>query len=172
MKRLIIYFAISLTFISCGLNDKKITQAEFERLFTHDSIVSINLNNNDNVARIWVKPINEKHKVYILPIESTESFDNSFNQLRVRLDAQNIRPSYCVSRSSGPEWPMFIIPFIYLLFLLSSLILFLIAVIDVLKNRFETATDKLIWFLVILFVPLIGPILYFTIGRKQKVKKE
>jgi len=171
MKQLIIYFAISLTFISCGLNDKKITQAEFERLFAHDSIISINLNNNDNVARIWVKSLNEKHKDYILPIESAESFEISFKKLRDRLDAQKIFSSYNISRSSGPEWPMYIIPFIYLLFLLGSLILFLIAVIDVLKNRFETATDKLIWFLVILFVPLIGPILYFTIGRKQKVMK-
>ena len=38
MKRFLIYFTIALGFISCGLSDKKITQTEFERLFTHDSI--------------------------------------------------------------------------------------------------------------------------------------
>jgi hypothetical protein len=171
MKQLIIYFAISLIFISCGLNEKKITQVEFERLFTHDSIQSISLLNNDKVARIRIKRFSGKNKMYILPIESPESFEISFNKLKSNLNAQHIFSSYSLSSSSGSDWPMYIIPFIYLLFLLSLLILFLIAVIDVLKSRFETATDKLIWFLVILFVPLIGPILYFNIGRKQKVMK-
>lgn len=171
MKRFILYFTITLGFLSCGLSDKKITQTEFERLFAHDSIQSINLHNNDKVARIGIKPFSEKNKTYILPIESRESFEKTFTKLRDKLDAQHIHPSYNVSISSGPEWPMYI-PFIYLILCLSQLMLFLFTVIDILKNRFETATDKLIWFFVIFLVPIIGPILYVTIGRKQKLPKE
>ncbi|MFD2588384.1 PLDc N-terminal domain-containing protein [Croceitalea marina] len=29
--------------------------------------------------------------------------------------------------------------------------------------------DKLIWFLVVLFIPLVGSILYIFIGRKQRL---
>ena len=44
----------------------------------------------------------------------------------------------------------------------------LIAFIDILKNEF-TDNNKLIWILVILLVPFVGPITYFIIGRKQKI---
>jgi ATP-dependent Zn protease len=171
MKRFILYFSIALGFLSCGSTDKKITQAEFERLYAHDSIQSINLRYNDKVARMRIKPFSEKSKTYALPIESVESFQKTFAKLRDKLDAQNIRPSYCIVGSSVPDRFMFI-PFIYLIIFLSQLILFLFTVIDILKNRFETATDKLIWFLVVFLLPIIGPILYITIGRKQKLLKQ
>lgn len=45
----------------------------------------------------------------------------------------------------------------------------IIALIDILKNKFEE-NNKLVWVLVVLFFNLIGAILYFTIGRKQKIK--
>lgn len=171
MKRFILYFTITLVFLSCGLNDKKITQAEFERLFAHDSIESINVNANVKEANIRIRPLQENNKTYILPIESVGSFQISFEKLRNTLGNKNTLTSYCIVESSGPEWPSYL-PLILPLLFLGALILFLIAVIDVLKNRFETATDKLIWILVIIFVPLIGPILYVTIGRKQKLPKE
>ncbi len=46
---------------------------------------------------------------------------------------------------------------------------FIFAFIDILKNEF-TGNNKLIWVIVVLFVPLIGSIAYFFIGTKQKVK--
>lgn len=44
----------------------------------------------------------------------------------------------------------------------------IIALVDVLKNEFKD-NNKLIWILVILFTWYLGAILYFFIGRKQKV---
>lgn len=166
MKRFLIYFTIAIGFISCGLNDKKITQTEFERLFTHDSIKQIDLNTHVKEARIRIKSFHESNKTYILPIESVESFDSSFNKLKNTLRAQNIHSSYTMLKTSGSDWPMYLPP----LFFLFTLILFLMTVIDVLKNKFETATDKLIWFLVVFLIPIIGPILYAFIGRKQKLR--
>ena len=46
----------------------------------------------------------------------------------------------------------------------------IIALIDILKNEFE-GNNKIIWVLVVLFLSLIGAILYYFIGRKQKIKK-
>lgn len=45
----------------------------------------------------------------------------------------------------------------------------IVALIDLLRSRFSS-NDKLLWVLVVLFVPVVGAILYFVIGRKQKIK--
>jgi len=49
-------------------------------------------------------------------------------------------------------------------------VLWLIALIDILRNSFAGENEKLIWILAILFVPIVGAVLYFTIGRKRRVK--
>ncbi len=45
----------------------------------------------------------------------------------------------------------------------------IIALIDILKNKFES-NNKIVWVLVVLFLNIIGAILYFTIGRNQRIK--
>jgi 4-amino-4-deoxy-L-arabinose transferase-like glycosyltransferase len=65
-------------------------------------------------------------------------------------------------------------PFLMKVILISMLLAFiptLIALIDILKSKFNQ-NDKLVWILVVLFFNLIGAIIYFTIGRKQKIKLE
>lgn len=49
------------------------------------------------------------------------------------------------------------------------LIIPIIALVDVLKSEF-TGNNKLIWVLVILLSWIIGAILYFFIGRNQKIQ--
>ena len=44
----------------------------------------------------------------------------------------------------------------------------LFALIDILRNEF-TGNNKIIWVLVILFIPLFGTLLYLIIGRKQRI---
>lgn len=58
------------------------------------------------------------------------------------------------------------------LFLIIPLFVFLlplIALVDILKSKFE-ANNKIIWVIVVIFFPAIGTILYFLIGRNQKIK--
>ncbi|WP_407944223.1 MULTISPECIES: PLD nuclease N-terminal domain-containing protein [Marinifilum] len=50
------------------------------------------------------------------------------------------------------------------------LLLPLFALIDIVRNEF-TNTNKLIWILIVLFFPFLGPILYFIFGLKQKTRK-
>ncbi len=47
----------------------------------------------------------------------------------------------------------------------------IVALIDILKSEFE-GNNKLIWVLVVLLSWIIGAIIYFFIGRKQKVHNE
>ena len=67
--------------------------------------------------------------------------------------------------SSGELMLIFLIAISGLIFLGLALI----ALLDVLRNEF-TGNNKLIWVLVILFLQPIGAILYFIIGRQNKIK--
>lgn len=64
----------------------------------------------------------------------------------------------------GPQEINIILMLIPLVFLLP-----LIALISVLKNQFE-GNDKIIWVIVILFLPFLGAILYFALGRSKRIK--
>jgi drug/metabolite transporter (DMT)-like permease len=63
----------------------------------------------------------------------------------------------------------FIRPLFILLVILSVVVLPLIALIDILRSEFKR-NDKIIWVLVVILSNLIGTLLYFMIGAKQKVK--
>lgn len=60
----------------------------------------------------------------------------------------------------------FIIVFI---FILLPSIFWIIALIDILKSDFRDTNGKIIWALVVIFLPVIGSILYFLIGKSQKI---
>jgi hypothetical protein len=45
----------------------------------------------------------------------------------------------------------------------------LICLIDILRNEF-TGHNKIIWFILVLFLPLVGSILYLFIGIDQKIR--
>ncbi len=53
--------------------------------------------------------------------------------------------------------------------LLVGLLLPILALLSILKSEFKD-NDKLIWVLVVLFIPVIGSIIYFTKGKKSKLK--
>ena len=44
-----------------------------------------------------------------------------------------------------------------------------LALIDILKSEFK-GNNKVVWLLVVLFTNFFGAILYFIIGRSQKIK--
>jgi hypothetical protein len=57
---------------------------------------------------------------------------------------------------------------IILFVIIFVIIIPLAALINILTNQFR-GNDKIIWVLVVLFIPVIGSILYFLIGRKNRI---
>jgi phosphotransferase system glucose/maltose/N-acetylglucosamine-specific IIC component len=57
------------------------------------------------------------------------------------------------------------------LFFLICIGLYLYTLIDILKCEFTNSIDKLVWLIAVIFLPILGIVLYFFIGRKQKIKK-
>ncbi|TKI53391.1 PLDc_N domain-containing protein [Lysinibacillus mangiferihumi] len=56
-------------------------------------------------------------------------------------------------------------------FMMVGFILILVALIDLYRHR-EVRTNVVLWTIIILFFNTIGPILYFTIGRKGAIHHE
>jgi len=57
-----------------------------------------------------------------------------------------------------------------LLIIISGLIaLPVFALIDIVRSDFKESNTKIMWVLIVLLLPLLGSIMYFTIGRSQKV---
>ena len=60
--------------------------------------------------------------------------------------------------------------FFAIMFALFTLVITIVALIDILGNDFKD-NDKLIWVLVVIFLGILGAILYFAMGQKQKLPK-
>lgn len=58
--------------------------------------------------------------------------------------------------------------FVILFIILFVILLPVIAVIDIVRSKFE-GNLQLIWVLIVVFFSFIGSILYFFIGRDQKI---
>ena len=57
-----------------------------------------------------------------------------------------------------------------ILFIIVFIVLFpLIALISVLTSEFQ-GNDKIMWVLIIIFLPFLGSLLYFLIGRNRRIR--
>jgi len=64
-----------------------------------------------------------------------------------------------------------IVMLIGLLIPVLAIALLIWTLVDILKSEF-TGSNKIIWVIVVLLLPLLGSILYFAIGTKQKITKQ
>ena len=58
--------------------------------------------------------------------------------------------------------------FIWIIALLFGFIIPIMALVNILKSKFE-GNNKLIWVIIVVFLNFIGAVLYYTIGRKQRI---
>lgn len=61
-------------------------------------------------------------------------------------------------------------PGVWELVILIPFLLWLWVLIDILKSNFVNSSNKIIWLLAVIFLPFFGVILYFFMGKGQKVK--
>ncbi|SOD91986.1 PLDc N-terminal domain-containing protein [Spirosoma fluviale] len=58
----------------------------------------------------------------------------------------------------------------FILGVLAFLLVFpIVALVDVVRSDFRGPNDKVIWVIIIVFLNLIGALLYIFIGRKQRI---
>jgi len=51
-----------------------------------------------------------------------------------------------------------------------GLAIYVYTIYDVVRSKFGGPNDKLVWVLVVLFLPLIGTILWFLMGKKSVLR--
>ena len=49
--------------------------------------------------------------------------------------------------------------------------LWIYCLVDIFKHQFPN-NEKTIWFLVVLLLPMVGPLFYFLFGRKNRILKD
>lgn len=52
---------------------------------------------------------------------------------------------------------------------LLCLALWIFALVDIVQSRFRQDTTRIVWILIVIFLPVIGTILYYLIGREQRL---
>ncbi len=50
-----------------------------------------------------------------------------------------------------------------------AILLPLVALIDILTHEF-TGSNKIVWVIIVIFFPIMGALLYFLIGTRQKIR--
>lgn len=61
-------------------------------------------------------------------------------------------------------------PQLMLILVLLGIIPFIFALVEILRSKFS-GNNKIVWLLVILFLNFFGVVLYFLIGRSQRIKE-
>ena len=65
-----------------------------------------------------------------------------------------------VNNLQGFEWVIVLIPFM----------LWCLVLVDIIRSDFKDNTTKIIWLLIIIFIPFVGVILYPLLSSNQKLK--
>jgi len=50
-----------------------------------------------------------------------------------------------------------------------GLIIYIFTIFDVVRSKFSNPSDRLVWILIVVLVPLLGTILWFVIGRSKRI---
>lgn len=50
-----------------------------------------------------------------------------------------------------------------------GLLIYAYTIYDVVTGRFGNSSDKIVWILIVIFLPLLGTILWFLFGRKGRL---
>ena len=59
-----------------------------------------------------------------------------------------------------PNWSIMALP------LIAGVVLFVVALVSITRNRTYTSGGTVVWALIVLALPVLGPVLWFLIGRR------
>ncbi len=124
------------------------------------------------VSRIPIRPPTDYYRQvieYWKDPQTNISYKLPLNSNQINKDRQRIIEEKKKVKAAKTAAGIF-----FLAIILSGIIYFTLwiwAFLDILKNQFA-GNDKLIWWLTITMIPILGLIAYATIGKNQKIKDE
>jgi hypothetical protein len=60
-----------------------------------------------------------------------------------------------------PDWSIMALP------LVAGLVLFVMALVSIARNRTYSSGGTVVWAIIVLALPVLGPVLWFLMGRRQ-----
>lgn len=184
---------VGLTYFNKNSSTVDITMKRFEKLMQDGDIKDITLVINKRIVEVTLtENALRKHILsselkerstfsegegphYEFTIFSPESFKDDFEAIQYSLDDDNPNKQLAVRVTERQElgswltsWGLFFLtafslPITYFLFVF-------IGLAKVMSGRFPQPYDKLTWSVIIIFVPILGFILFMMIGRKQLIQ--
>ena len=67
-----------------------------------------------------------------------------------------------LSMPGGSEWLIALVGLAFLIF-------WIYTIVDVARNKFSDDTTKIVWLLVVIFLGLLGSLIYWIFGRSNRV---
>ncbi len=71
-----------------------------------------------------------------------------------------------LSTPRGAEWILILVA---LVVVLTSVGFWIYTIVDVIKSKFVDESTKIVWLLVVILLGLLGSIIYWVLGRSNKV---
>lgn len=155
---IIILFSIML--LSCeNDNSIPITKTKFENLQESNQINKIIIDEYSNTCYVFTK--GSEGPFYRLKFGTVESFVLSIEKNKYQIDYE----AYTLKKHAKSLSNQLLVGAVLLI------IIYLIILILILKSN-APAGERVLWLLVILILPILGAILFFTIGRKKLNQKK
>jgi len=171
---LLITVTLSFSFINCSSNSlEEISISEFNnRIIKTYKIDKIKIENYEveNTKKVFLYAGSQQKVFYIKSVsEQTINFIIS----SIKAEQQS---SPTVSRTSRPssiseQLRTYLIHLIPIGLLALYILLLVLTLINLINSKFEESIDKLVWTIIIIFLPLIGMLMYWFIGKSTKLKK-
>ncbi len=163
----IFIIALVLIFDSCKDSVKTISESELIELIKNDKVANVNAENGKEAFVFLEK--GSKKPDFKVDIESGSNFIPKMFQLQTEHHF-SFKPTSFVELRPHSTLLSFIS--LYLFGLLFYILGGIVCLIIILKNKFKDPIDKLAWVVTVIFVPVIGIILFALIGWKQIKRAE
>lgn len=126
-------------------------------------IQEIAITTNTKEALLYASTAEDRKVEYRITFNDLQSFEA---QLHQKLSSYpNIEIVYHRKDNSMFSMIFSILPIL----LLVVLVLYIYCLVKILTGTFQNSNDKLMWVLLVLFLPFFGSILYLMIGSKQRI---
>ncbi|WP_026809544.1 PLD nuclease N-terminal domain-containing protein [Arenibacter latericius] len=156
---LILSILISLLLFSCNKDYVDISQSEFlENVLPKAEINSVSIENNE----LFLVATSD-NKTYSVKDEGSNSFDVLLN--KIQSENQNIEVSYAHGANSFGHI-FFLIPFLIPFLILLHILFLWIALRRIIQSA-VAPTEKLVYTIISIFVPLVGPLIYLTTKKNR-----
>ena len=163
MRKITIYLTLvfsTILLLSCSSDNQEISSSEFiEKILPKVDVQSIEVKNQ---GEILIFTDQEPYKIELNSGSSTNEFINI-----IRSKDNNFNITYTASEGFIPS--LFLFQFFTALFpllILLHIILLWIVLRKIIKSEVESL-EKLVYTMIVIFVPFIGPIIYLTTKKRN-----